>query len=63
LEKKRLPDTVSPAKGQPVRVQQQSGKTLDASIVDVKNESVVIDANHSMAGKTLVFYLELFAVS
>ena len=63
LKKKRLPDSVSPAKGQPVRVQQQNGKTLDASIVDVKDESIVLDANHPMAGKTLVFDLELVAVS
>ena len=63
LEKKQLPDTVSPAKGQPVRIRQQDGKTLDASIVDLKDESVVLDANHPMAGKTLVFDLELIAVS
>ena len=63
LEKKQLPDTVSPTKGQTVRIQQQDGKTLDASIVDLKNESVVLDANHPMAGKTLVFDIELVAVS
>jgi FKBP-type peptidyl-prolyl cis-trans isomerase 2 len=63
LEKKQLPDTVSPAKGQTVRIQQGDGKTLDASIVALKDESVVLDANHPMAGKTLVFDLELVAVS
>ncbi|HIJ56588.1 MAG TPA: hypothetical protein HPQ03_10735 [Deltaproteobacteria bacterium] len=63
LEKKQFPDTVSPAKGQTVRIQQRDGKTLNASIVDIKDESIVLDANHPMAGKTLVFDIELVAVS
>ncbi len=63
LEKKRLPESAAPAKGQAVRVQQEDGNTLDASVADISDESVIIDANHPMAGKTLVFDIELVAVS
>jgi FKBP-type peptidyl-prolyl cis-trans isomerase 2 len=63
LKKEHLPDKVSPAKGQTVRIEQRDGKKLDASVVDLKDESIVLDANHPLAGKTLVFDIELVAVS
>ena len=63
LEKKKLPKTVAPARGQTVRVLQADGNTFAASITDIKEESVVVDANHPLAGKTLVFDIELVAVA
>jgi peptidylprolyl isomerase len=63
VEKKWFPDTASPTKEQTVRVEQQNGKMLDTSIVDVKEDSIVLDANHPLAGKTLIFDLEFVAVS
>lgn len=63
LEKEKLPETALPAKGQAVRVRQADGNAIDASIAEIRDESVVLDANHPMAGKTLVFDIELVAVS
>ena len=63
LDKKKLPETVAPAKGQTVRVYQSDGNVFDASVADIRDESVVLDANHPLAGKTLVFDIELVAVS
>lgn len=63
LEKKQLPRSDSLAKGKAVRIQQPDGKMIEASIVDINDELVVLDANHPMAGKTLVFDIELVAVS
>jgi len=63
LEKEKLPETVSPAKGQAVRVKQADGNTLEASIADIRDESIILDANHPLAGKSLVFDIELVAVS
>jgi FKBP-type peptidyl-prolyl cis-trans isomerase 2 len=32
-------------------------------IIDIKNDSVVIDANHPLAGKKLIFDLEVVSVN
>jgi FKBP-type peptidyl-prolyl cis-trans isomerase 2 len=63
LEKKKLPKTASAAKGQAVRVRQADGNAFDASIAEIRDDSVILDANHPLAGKTLVFDIELVAVS
>lgn len=63
LEKEKLPEIATPAKGQAVRIRQADGNAFDASIAEIRDDSVVLDANHPLAGKTLVFDIELVAVS
>jgi FKBP-type peptidyl-prolyl cis-trans isomerase 2 len=63
LEKEKLPETASPEMGQAVRIRQADGNAFDASIAEIRDDSVVLDANHPLAGKTLVFDIELVAVS
>ncbi|MDH4129023.1 MAG: peptidylprolyl isomerase [Spirochaetota bacterium] len=49
--------------GQEVSLQNESGNIFKGIINEIKDEKVVIDFNHPLAGKTLIFDLELVAIS
>lgn len=48
-----------PTVGQQLQVHLQGGQTIPAVITNVGNETVTIDANHPLAGKTLIFDIEV----
>lgn len=62
IEASRLPDDIEPVVGQQLQVQQANGETSVVVIKDVSNGSIVLDANHPLAGEDLVFEIELVAV-
>ena len=62
IEKDRLPDNIKPEVGQQLQVQQANGETSVVVIKDVSDGSVVLDANHPLAGKDLIFDIELVSV-
>jgi FKBP-type peptidyl-prolyl cis-trans isomerase 2 len=63
VEREQLPAHITPAVGQQLAVQQQDGRQFNVVVTDVSDETVTIDANHELAGKNLVFDLELVEVS
>lgn len=48
--------------GQRIKVKQQDGNILDVTIAGVRDDAVVLDANHPLAGKTLTFDVELLNI-
>lgn len=62
IEESRLPDDIDPEVGQQLQVQQADGQTSVVVIKDVSNGSVVLDANHPLAGQDLTFEIELVSV-
>lgn len=62
IEKDRLPEDIEPVVGQQLQVQQANGETSVVVIKDVSNGSVTLDANHPLAGKDLIFDIELVDV-
>ena len=56
-----IPENITPEIGQGVTLQTDDGP-LDAVIVNVTDEVVIIDANHPLAGETLIFEIELVAI-
>lgn len=63
IERAQLPDSLDPAVGQQLSVRQESGRQFRVMVTEVSETTVTIDANHRLAGKTLVFDLELVAVN
>lgn len=59
MERNQIPDNVEPKAGQQLQLRLQNGQTVPVIISSVEGESVTIDANHPLAGKTLVFDIEL----
>jgi FKBP-type peptidyl-prolyl cis-trans isomerase 2 len=58
----QLPEDLSPNVGQQLSVRQQDGRQFSVTVTDVSPTSITIDANHTLAGKNLVFELELLEV-
>lgn len=62
FEKNRLPENMNPKVGDMLEMNDQSGNTFNVVVTEVSEKHIVLDANHPMAGKTLIFDLELVGI-
>ena len=58
VPKTDFPPDITPEVGQQLAVNTQ-GQQVPVTITDIKDDKVVLDANHPLAGKDLVFDIEL----
>ncbi|HHP7237009.1 FKBP-type peptidyl-prolyl cis-trans isomerase [Longibacter sp.] len=63
LEKTQIPDEVDPEVGQQLQLRLDNGQTVPVLITALGEETVEIDANHPLAGRTLTFEIELVDIS
>lgn len=63
VDKGEFPKDIKPEIGQELQVQQPDGTPVMVSIVDVQDDKVTLDANHPLAGKTLIFDIELVEIA
>ncbi|MDZ7719091.1 MAG: peptidylprolyl isomerase [Balneolaceae bacterium] len=63
VPKDQLPDDVEPEIGMQLQVNQQNGQPIPVRITEVKDEELVLDANHPLAGKNLTFEIDLLEVA
>jgi peptidylprolyl isomerase len=61
--KDRFPEDMVPEVGMQLNMSNGSGQNFPVVIVEVKETAVVLDANHPLAGETLIFDLELVAIN
>lgn len=61
--KSNIPDTIKVEPGMQLQLQSQSGQPVPVVVKEVKDDTVVLDANHQLAGKDLVFDIELMDIS
>jgi FKBP-type peptidyl-prolyl cis-trans isomerase SlyD len=45
-----------------LRAQTPDGQIIDLRVVDFDDQSVIVDLNHPLAGKTLIFEVEVLKV-
>jgi len=62
VSKQQVPADLNPQVGQTLQVQQGNGQVANVVVHELKPESIVLDANHPLAGKNLVFDIELVSV-
>jgi FKBP-type peptidyl-prolyl cis-trans isomerase 2 len=62
-EKNDFPEDVEPTVGEKVQLKDPDDNPLNAVVKDVDESTVTLDANHPLAGKTVVFDIELLEVS
>ncbi|MEZ5016312.1 MAG: peptidylprolyl isomerase [Flavipsychrobacter sp.] len=60
--KSDFPADMTPEVGLQLHMSDNSGNTFPVVITEVKEEAVVLDANHPLAGKDLIFDIELVAI-
>jgi peptidylprolyl isomerase len=61
LERSQL-DAAGLEPGQVLGLQAEDGRQFQATVLDVDDESVKLDFNHFLAGKTLVFDIEIVGI-
>lgn len=62
MDRSRFPGEIRPAVEQEVQLRTSDGAVLSGRVVHVDEDRVTVDANHPLAGKTLIFNVELVAV-
>ena len=62
MPKDRFPKDMELEKGMPLMMSDQQGQQFQVTIVEIKEEAVMLDANHPLAGKDLTFDLELVEI-
>lgn len=62
IERSKLPAHLNPEIGQRLRIDQADGQKIPATVIEVSDSTVTLDANHPLAGKDLVFDIELLEI-
>ena len=62
IDRERLDSEIQIEVGQPVQIKNAGEINVVGHFKEVKDETVVIDANHPLAGKNLVFEIELVEI-
>jgi FKBP-type peptidyl-prolyl cis-trans isomerase 2 len=61
--KTQFPQDMTPEVGMQLNMSNNQGQNFPVVIVEVKEEVVMLDANHPLAGKELIFDLELVEIA
>jgi len=57
-----LPENIKPEVGMALQVPSEDGGTIAVKIIEIKEDTFVIDGNYPLAGKTLIFEIELLEI-
>ena len=61
--KEQVPADMKLEPGMPLTLSDQAGNPVPVIVVEVKDEVIVLDANHFLAGQELIFDIELVEVN
>lgn len=59
----QFPEELKPEVGMQLNMTNGSGQVIPVLIAEVKEQSVILDANHPLAGESLVFDIELVGIA
>lgn len=62
VDRDRLPANLDPQIGQKLEIQQANGQKIPVSVINVSKSSIILDANHPLAGKDLIFDINLIEI-
>lgn len=63
VPKTDLPDNIKPEVGQQLAMQDSNGQQVPVMVTEVSEETITLDANHPLAGKDLIFDLEVVDIA
>ncbi|MBN2226976.1 MAG: peptidylprolyl isomerase [candidate division Zixibacteria bacterium] len=63
VDKAQFPEHITPSLGQQLQMEQPDGQPVSVTVTNIVDEKVTLDANHPLAGKTLIFDIELVEIS
>jgi peptidylprolyl isomerase len=62
VNKDQIPEDITPEIGMGLQLHSNDGRKFDVVISKVADDTVTLDGNHPLAGKTLTFEIELLAI-
>lgn len=62
VDRNQFPAHVEPQVGQLIQVSQPNGHNFIVTVTDASESSVILDANHPLAGKDLTFDIQLIEI-
>jgi len=62
MPKERFPKDMELEVGMPLGMSDGQGQQFEVTVTEIKDESVMLDANHPLAGQDLIFDLELMEI-
>lgn len=62
VSKSAFPESIDPQVGQHLQMEQSSGEPINVVVSNIEGDTVTLDANHPLAGKTLIFEVQLVAI-
>ena len=62
LSRSQLPPDLEPEVGMELQSRDDEGHTIMLRVIAVDGDTIVVDANHPLAGQTLTFQLELVSI-
>ena len=62
VSKSNLPSDLTPEVGMQLQSNGQDGSTILVTIVKVEEDKIIVDANHPLAGKDLLFDIEVVEI-
>ena len=60
--KGQFPPEMNPEAGMQLMMNNGSGQSFQVTVAEVRDDSVILDANHPLAGEDLIFDLELVSI-
>lgn len=63
VQRAAFPDDIVPAVGQQLQVQLADGSPIEVIVSAVQDDTVMLDANHPLAGQDLIFDIELVSIA
>ena len=62
IPRSRIPDGMELSQGQRLQAKTSDGRQIALTVVDVSDQEVTVDGNHPLAGRDLVFDVELVEI-
>ncbi len=62
FEKNQIPEGMNPNVGDMLNLQDNTGRNIPVRVHELTDENIILDANHPMAGKDLVFEIQLLEI-
>lgn len=63
VPKTNVPEDINPQVGQQLAVTRPDGQPMPVTVKEIKEDVIILDANHPLAGKDLVFKIELVSIN
>ena len=63
FERNRLPKDFQPSVGQLLQFRRDDGQVIEVTVTGISDTSVTFDGNHPLAGKDLIFEIQLLGIT